>query len=350
MSTKSGITVSKEVIEKFKSLKNGGFIIKVGEDNTQLVPDTQFLAVGDNLEQNFQLINEYISKLFPDPAYIVISKSADEYIFISFIPDVAPIKQKMIYASTKNTLMLALGNEHFSKGNTFAWTGLEELTYESYKSESSNPNDGPLTADEKVLKQLNSLEDLTLSLSGFKKKLPSMHDHGPTNVSGSSSGNLLQKIDSELQLQFDELPNNAQSNQLLTFHIQDEVMTVASHKPNVKLGQLITEMDAENPDKIPQYAIYNYDNDRFCFLYSCPSGSKVKDRMIYASSKLALINHLNESLKPHNLKIDKSLEVGDLEELELSELDSSESNSAVNSDSSASRGLRFNKPKGPRRR
>ncbi|KAF6063625.1 Cofilin/tropomyosin-type actin-binding family protein [Candida albicans] len=71
-----------------------------------------------------KLINQ-ISQEFPHPSYIVISYNSNQY-FISFIPDIAPIKQKMLYASTKNSLITSLGGNKLIK--KFAWTELDELT------------------------------------------------------------------------------------------------------------------------------------------------------------------------------------------------------------------------------
>ena len=93
--------------------------------------------------------------------------------------------------------------------------------------------------------------------------------------------------------------------------------------------------------------------------------------MIYASFKNSLINHLNQLIKSTNIDddiiIDKNIEVGDLDEIELSQLQesnelihdtntngnnnsSSNSLSSNNSSLSSKNGLKFNKPKGPRRR
>lgn len=80
--------------------------------------------------------------------------------------------------------------------------------------------------------------------------------------------------------------------------------------------------------------------------------------MIYASFKNSLINHLKDKLSKSGLTIDKNLEVGDLDELELSDLQPEEqqqqqgedSESISSASSSSKAGLKFNKPRGPRRR
>lgn len=347
MSSQSGITVSSELVDAFKSMTNNALVVKISSDFTQLIPDTSYQSKSKSLKDEFEALNQHISKSHPDPAYILIPKSEQEHIFISFIPDIAPIKQKMLYASTKNTLISSLGG-NFSKHNTHAWTDLDELNHESYQAETNNV-DGPLSVDEQVLKQINEMQDLSLG-QGFKRQLASMHDNSSkSSLSLAKSSNLLVNIDDDLQDLFNDLGNNSDSNSLITFNIDQEVLKLNDSVNKVLLKDLISTLQSSNTANSPQYGIYKYSPKKHAFIYSCPSGSKVKDRMIHASTKVGLINHLNGLLNSKNLKIDKSLEVGDLNELDLSELQAEEETGNNSSDTNTT-GLRFSKPKGPRRR
>ncbi|GMG10497.1 unnamed protein product [[Candida] boidinii] len=77
--------------------------------------------------------------------------------------------------------------------------------------------------------------------------------------------------------------------------------------------------------------------------------------MVYASNKLGFINNLKNNL---NFNFAKIIEVGDADEIELSEFEisdpsSNSSESDITSDSglnSSFTKLKFAKPKGPRRR
>ncbi|EGW33114.1 uncharacterized protein SPAPADRAFT_60426 [Spathaspora passalidarum NRRL Y-27907] len=357
MSTQSGITASPELLDSFKNLKSQALIIKVSSDSTQLIPDPNYTSPTESsIESLFTSVHEHISKEFPHPSYIIISNEED-YVFISFIPDVAPIKQKMLYASTKNTLVSSLGSYNFPKNRTFAWTELDELSYSNYKKSVEDISTGPLSKDEEIIKTLNNLQDLNLSSQtsldhhGFKKELPSIHD----TASSSSSADILGKFTPELQQNFDSLKDNTSSFKLVTFNIQGDEIVLNRAETDVRLVDLIPSLtESENKEKpTPLYAVYNYHINKFAFIYSCPSGSPVRERMIYAASKVSLISHLNQILKPSNLSIDKNLEVGDLDELELSQLDiESEvpTPGSVSSTNSNRTGLKFNKPKGPRRR
>lgn len=406
MSTQSGITISSQLNDAYKNLStNSALIIKISSDSTELIPD-QIITGSDNttsttkditiLEPMFEKLINQISQEFPHPSYIVISYNSNQY-FISFIPDIAPIKQKMLYASTKNSLITSLGGNKLIK--KFAWTELDELTLNYFiksidedqgfdiKKEEEEELNLLLTEDEITLQKLNNLSLYSTTNHhhhGFKKKLPSMtNDDGSTTGSGNADQDILYKFTPELTEQLQSIienssPESSNDNDnkksLISFNIDTtkELLTLKSIDTQIEINQLIDTLNNHTSSKIsPQYILYNYQIGKLAFIYSCPSGSSVKDRMIYASFKNSLINHLNQLIKSTNIDddiiIDKNIEVGDLDEIELSQLQdanelihdtntngnnnsSSNSLSSNNSSLSSKNGLKFNKPKGPRRR
>lgn len=406
MSTQSGITISSQLNDAYKNLSaNSALIIKISSDSTELIPD-QIITGSDNttsttkditiLEPIFEKLINQISQEFPHPSYIVISYNSNQY-FISFIPDIAPIKQKMLYASTKNSLITSLGGNKLIK--KFAWTELDELTLNYFiksidddqgsniKKEKEEELNSLLTEDEITLQKLNNLSLYSTTNHhhhGFKKKLPSMtNDDGSTTGSGNADQDILYKFTPELTEQLQSIienssPESSNDNDnkksLISFNIDTtkELLTLKSIDTQIEINQLIDTLNNHTSSRIsPQYILYNYQIGKLAFIYSCPSGSSVKDRMIYASFKNSLINHLNQLIKSTNIDddiiIDKNIEVGDLDEIELSQLQdanelihdtntngnnnsSSNSLSSNNSSLSSKNGLKFNKPKGPRRR
>lgn len=408
MSTQSGITISSQLNDAYKNLStNSALIIKISSDSTELIPN-QIITGSDNttsttkditiLEPIFEKLINQISQEFPHPSYIVISYNSNQY-FISFIPDIAPIKQKMLYASTKNSLITNLGGNKLIK--KFAWTELDELTLNYFlksidddqgsnikKEEEEEELNSLLTEDEITLQKLNNLSLYSTTNHhhhhGFKKKLPSMtNDDGSTTGSGNADQDILYKFTPELTEQLQSIienssPESSNDNDnkksLISFNIDTtkELLTLKSIDTQIEINQLIDTLNNHTSSRIsPQYILYNYQIGKLAFIYSCPSGSSVKDRMIYASFKNSLINHLNQLIKSTNIDddiiIDKNIEVGDLDEIELSQLQdanelihdtntngnnnsSSNSLSSNNSSLSSKNGLKFNKPKGPRRR
>ena len=408
MSTQSGITISSQLNDAYKNLStNSALIIKISSDSTELIPN-QIITGSDNttsttkditiLEPIFEKLINQISQEFPHPSYIVISYNSNQY-FISFIPDIAPIKQKMLYASTKNSLITNLGGNKLIK--KFAWTELDELALNYFiksidddqgsnikKEEEEEELNSLLTEDEITLQKLNNLSLYSTTNHhhhhGFKKKLPSMtNDDGSTTGSGNADQDILYKFTPELTEQLQSIienssPESSNDNDnkksLISFNIDTtkELLTLKSIDTQIEINQLIDTLNNHTSSRIsPQYILYNYQIGKLAFIYSCPSGSSVKDRMIYASFKNSLINHLNQLIKSTNIDddiiIDKNIEVGDLDEIELSQLQdanelihdtntngnnnsSSNSLSSNNSSLSSKNGLKFNKPKGPRRR
>lgn len=209
------------------------------------------------------------------------------------------------------------------------------------------------------------------------------NDDGSTTGSGNADQDILYKFTPELTEQLQSIienssPESSNDNDnkksLISFNIDTtkELLTLKSIDTQIEINQLIDTLNNHTSSRIsPQYILYNYQIGKLAFIYSCPSGSSVKDRMIYASFKNSLINHLNQLIKSTNIDddiiIDKNIEVGDLDEIELSQLQesnelihdtntngnnnsSSNSLSSNNSSLSSKNGLKFNKPKGPRRR
>ncbi|RCK67181.1 Twinfilin-1 [Candida viswanathii] len=351
MSTQSGITVSQELNESFRSLPpTSALIIKISPDSTELIPDKTITS--NTSASLFADLNSHISSQFPDPAYIVISSDDqdDAKSFISFIPDVAKLRSKMLYASTRNTIINSLGS---GIGPKVAFSELDELTWDSFqKSIASDDNAADvgllLTEDEKILQGINNLS--SFGNHGYKKKLASMG--GEEDL--AKNQDILYKFDPELTAAFDGV-SSTDADKLIVFNIDlaAELVKLQTVESGVGVNQLVKVLDGANAIKSPQYSVYAYRPGSLAFIYSCPSGSAVKDRMVYAAFKNSLINHLKGKLAGAGVAIDKNLEVGDLDELELSELQSGQQEEAESVDSSSSSsktGLKFNKPKGPRRR
>lgn len=330
MSTQSGIVAAPELIEAFHSLDEP-LVVVVNDDLTQLVPDTDFNgAKGNQLESHFDAVHQYARATYPDPRYIIIpAESAGDYIFILFIPDDAHIRQKMLYALTKNTLLMSLGLGKFPKNKTFAWTDLDELTHQYYqRSISDNDTKGVMTEDERVVSTINRMENLGVG----NRQLASM----------GTQDNLLYPFEPSLKLAFGDF---TQQGQVVMFSIDvdGEQLSLQGSESSVTPESLVSVLEAQTTDDVqPQYAIYRYADDSTAFIYSCPLGSKVKQRMLYASFKQGLINHL----KQLGIDITKNIEVGDLDELETTQFKPAPH--SAKDDNKV--GLKFSKPRGPRRR
>lgn len=395
MSTQSGITVSSKLADVFKTKSSSTpIVIKISSDSTELIPAeiNNETSTTTSISSSIAQLNKYLSQTFPEPAYIsfpydssegnnegnddgnsTLAQSQPQKIFISFIPDSAPIKQKMLYASTKNTLLTSLGSSQFAY--KFAWTELDEVT-EDYLTRSINDEKngenrgvkGLKTEKEEIVENINQQSYYARTGLGFKRELASM-----SSRTSGSTGDILYAFDEKLKLEFENLKESKlEVGTVVIFNINmaSEVIELHEKINKVNVDGLINKLESNVASLKPSYILYKYEQSKVAFIYTCPSGSSVKDRMVYAASKNSLISHLkNEYFNGDDVVLDKNLEVGDLNELEVSELESdfgneeskqsrgatpsshsSSSLSSANNQSANNTGLRFNKPKGPRRR
>lgn len=342
MSTQSGIIASSELLARFQNLVDQTLLVTVSDDQTQLVEDESYVQpTSFDLTSVFKGLHNHFSRIYPQPGYAIFPRpNSKDFVFIAFIPDLAPIRQKMLYASTKNTLIQQMGSGAFGKKYILAFTELEELTPDNYDRATRSSSDPTLlTSNEIVLQNIDRLQALSVSQaspSAFKKELPSMH---------GGAGSLLFEIEEGL----DKMLRQDLHKQLVMINVNaNEHLVLTSHVSDVSLDALIKTACLEldfYPSPSPLYIMYGYAPSKVAFIYLCPSGSKVRDRMLYATSKKGLISHLKSKyFSPSQLE--KVLEVGDLDEIDLSVLEV-----GPTQESAAPRtSLKFTKPKGPRRK
>lgn len=342
MSTQSGIVASKKLLDRFQTLDNNTLVVTVSDDQKHLEEDESYVQpASSDLPSLFGALNDHFTKIYPQPGYAIFPRpqSAD-FVFIAFIPDLAPIRQKMLYASTKNTLIQQIGSGSFGKKYILALTELEELTPEHYAHATRSGTDPSLlTSDERVLQNINLLQTLSVSQdpqSAFKKELPSMHGRGGNSLLFKVEETLDKALRQDMHRRVVVVSIDASEHLVLTTEVTDVSVDALIDTTRLALG---------GSDVGPLYIIYGYAPSKIAFVYLCPSGSKVRDRMVYAANKKGLISHLQSEYFSAN-QLDKVLEVGDLDELDISGLEA-----APLPESTAPKpSLRFTKPKGPRRR
>lgn len=324
MSTQSGITVSSDLLQSFQQLDHDFLVIKINQDSTELIVDPEAPKTNHSFDKRFNSLLSYVESIHPHPVYIVLTIEEDprKYAFISFIPDIAHIRDKMLYASTRNTILQELGSNNIDKNYVFAWSELEEIDLNHFKSlQASNSKNSQVLSEEETLKKLETLDSVQ---AGYSKPLASM-----------SGNQLLFKFDDELTSEL-----NNPEHKLVLFKIgSDETFKLVNSLTDIDIDALVETVESVDTQLSPRFIVYNYIDDKYSLIYSCPSGSKVRDRMIYASNKQGLTSFLKTKLD-----LDKVLEVGDMEELDIHELKPATEQALSNL------GLRFNKPKGPRRR
>ena len=292
----SGISVSQELHLAFNDLvsspRQRGIIAAIKAET--LVPQSSIPASSDFLSD--------LSSLAPvlsesQATYIILRRhdnAADGYVAVTYVPDSASVRQKMLFASTRLTLVRELGTERFRE-QVFV-TEQKELTKEGWeRHEASGALKAPLTEEEETLKGVKDAEAEARGGTGGRqletggKLTMAMTDEARTSLESlkeNPAGTLVQLVRHSLKSKTYEDAETAKSIDIKT----EKIELVDTRSVNAEaLSSSISEA-------APRYSFYNYSHTSngseqvsLIFIYTCPSGSKVKERMLYAASKRALV-------------------------------------------------------------
>ncbi|SCU89897.1 LAME_0E06062g1_1 [Lachancea meyersii CBS 8951] len=320
MSNQSGITANEALLSQIGSLINdtssGAVVVaEISLDNTTV----GLHSVLPSLEKLRDFASQNV-----EPLYFFIREGSG-IIFVSYVPETSPVRAKMLYASTKNTVLRQVGSNHVSQQLLLSLP--EELTSETWSSLGSGEN-APLTEAEQISSSISEQQQLEHARGG----------HQLVSQTGGTSHTLSFKISSG-----QPIPDLLEKYNLLIFSINlaKEQVEVLETTQISETSQIISFLRSDHPT----YNLYN-SQGKLHFIYSCPSGSKVKERMLYASNKSGFITHLADVDK---LTLDSVSEIGDASELELSKLDHPTAK-VLDTSKPAPGQLKFSRPKRPGRR
>ncbi|GAB1517727.1 Twinfilin-1 [Rhizoctonia solani] len=334
MSASSGIGVSPELSSAFASAvaSQSTRFIKVKIQNESLVPDgtipTGSGGFIDDLPQLQDILEDDI------PAYILAYTEGSKWLFISYVPDTAKVRDKMVYASSRGALTKALGDQKF-KDNIFA-TSKDDLTPEAYQAHQRHlAAPKPLTARERELEEIRAAERASSAAyegAGVRQ-----------SIVGSRAG---MKWSDELG----DALRDLQPGRLVVISIDPtKEELILKDTKDVSLDDVPGALPASEP----AYGLYSWAQEEgasphIVFTYTCPSSSPVKYRMLYSSGVASLVNDVKAQA---GITVAKRLESSDPTELDLawlrSELASPGSGTTSPADDSKKP---FAKPRGPARR
>jgi len=108
--------------------------------------------------------------------YIILRRhdAAPRLVAVTYVPDAAPVRQKMLFAATRLTLVRELGSEHFRE--TIFATTADELTGRGFERHDAHARlDAPLTEEERSLGEVKRAEQEAGSGTGQKEIHLSSH-------------------------------------------------------------------------------------------------------------------------------------------------------------------------------
>ncbi|KAF9483870.1 actin depolymerizing protein [Pholiota conissans] len=347
MSALSGINVSSDLATKFADAvqsKSTRFI-KVSIENESLVHDISVPITG-SLEEDLARFQDDGIISNDSPCYILVKldSPSPDWMTISYVPDAAKVRDKMLYASTRLPLLKSLGTTLFTD-SIFA-SSKADFSAESYASHlRHNAAPHPLSAREQEIADLRAAESETVNYEGSGARA----SHIGTGVGLNWS--------EEVENSVKELGRGSGSAiVVITINPQTETLALFTAEEITvdALGKTL-------PQTEPSYAFFALPHPKgqnggreIIFIYSCPSVSPIKHRMLYSSGSTTTYQaakHLLASLTPTVTLATRKIETSDPKELDEAYLITELGLSLID-DSTAAANLpkAFARPKGPPRR
>ena len=183
----------------------------------------------------------------------------------------------MLFASTRLSLVRELGTERFR--DSLSVTEVKELEKEEWeKHEASGELKAPLTEEEETLRGVREAE--AEARGGTQGRKLETGGHFALSLSMEAKGALegfVRGGENLLQLRID---------------VGTETIELASTTSIVSPQDLSSAISGTEP----RYTFFKYthslsgsEESPIVFIYTCPSGSKIKERMVYASTKQGFV-------------------------------------------------------------
>ncbi|KAK0747337.1 hypothetical protein B0T21DRAFT_405975 [Apiosordaria backusii] len=305
----SGISASQELVSQFSDFlasdSHFGLLVTISAEKLQplqLLTSSPGASFADNVNS---LLKPHIK---PNEALYVILRrypSSPALLGVTYVPDTAPVRQKMLFASTERTLVRELGTEHFRE--TFFATTPEELTPAGFdKHDAHSAIEAPLTEEERSLGAVRKAEQEAGQGTGTREIHLSQNLATPIAEDaldalkelGSGSGRSLVMLKINPQTESVELvPDNSNPSS-----VAELLQVISSTEPRFTFYRFTHTHNGEESSPL-------------LFFYTCPAspGTKaIKFRMMYPLMKRAV---LAAAEKEAELKPLKRFEVEEVDEL-----------------------------------
>ncbi|KAK9569981.1 Twinfilin-1, variant 2 [Aspergillus fumigatus] len=336
----SGIAVSSELHDAFNNFSSDSSIfclpVTITEESLTPLSPIRFSSPG----AFYPSLSQLSSVLQPKtPLYLLFRRpesGSSSLCALTYIPSNAPVRAKTLFASTRATLVRELGSEKFA--TTIFATEEEEITSEEAWRERDAEKKGSgskgdfrredLMGDkERELEAVRRAEEEARSgtpgrdigiggsfaRGGFGSGVQSgmrmtVDDDVKSALEGLQDGGLVQLVRSlECGAEFGSLKDfiislivNYEFCEIQAIDIPSETFKLAAAESGIDANSVQTHISSSSP----RYTFYHYpETDTVFFIYTCPSGSSIKERMLYASSRMYALRVADEQ----GLKISKKV-------------------------------------------
>ncbi|KAI1098202.1 actin depolymerizing protein [Jackrogersella minutella] len=307
----SGISASQELISKFNTLLADtslfGLLVTITSESLTPLDTLPRSSPSSDFSAD---ISKLAPHLKPDQAlYILLRRydTAPYLIAVSYVPDAAKVRQKMLFASTRLTLIRELGSEHFRE--TIFATSADELSAAGFEKHDRHAQlEAPLTEEERTLGEVKRAEAEAGAGTGIRE------------IHLSKTMNMPVATDALVAL---SALGREEGSGLVMLKINPET-EVVELVPDSSTPSTITELVHTISSTEPRFTFFRYkstpprggdENNVILFFYTCPPspGTKaIKFRMMYPLMKRAV---LQVATTEAGLQIEKKFEVEDPSEI-----------------------------------
>ncbi|GAB1210409.1 hypothetical protein APSETT445_009201 [Aspergillus pseudonomiae] len=227
------------------------------------------------------------------PIYLLLRRpesGSSSLVALTYIPSNAPVRAKTLFASTRATLVRELGSEKFAS-TVFATEEDEIVGQEAWKERDAEKNGSSKSRsqrEELMGEKERELEAVRRAEDEARSGTPG-RDIGIGGSFARRNGSIGAPSSMQYKMPVDDEAKNAlrslQPGDLvqLAIDIPRETFVLAG----VENGTVPSSVESHISPSSPRYTFYHYpDTDVVIFVYTCPSGSSIKERMLYASSRM----------------------------------------------------------------
>ncbi|KAL7903087.1 hypothetical protein HDV64DRAFT_237945 [Trichoderma sp. TUCIM 5745] len=307
----SGISASEELQKAFSSLlaTPSDFALLVTIERETLTPVQTIAGTSSDFGQNLSVLEPFIK---PDVAlYAILRRYEDspKFVAVTYVPDAAKVRQKMLFASTRLTLTRELGTEHFRE--TPFMTMAHELTEKGFKAhDAHNALEAPLTEEEKTLGDVKRAEQEAGSGTAIRE----IH----------LSKSLSMPVNEDAIAAMKEVAEGQKAAATLVSCAATERVELATD--SLDTSSLTSLIKSISPVE-PRFTFYRFTHTHegteqtpVLFFYTCPAtaGNKaIKSRMLYPLMKRAVLTIAEQDA---GITLEKKFEVEDPSELTEEEI------------------------------
>ncbi|XP_005092256.1 twinfilin-2-A [Aplysia californica] len=302
MSHQTGITANSELRTFLASSKDGSVrLIKVAIEDEELV-------YADSSAPNGSWEDDYDALVLPlldekMPCFILYrfdsqNSAGYEWLFISWSPDFAAVRQKMLYAATRATMKSQFGGGQI-KDELFG-TVVSDVNLSGYRKHvQAAQAPAPLTMAEEELKLIKQNE---------------VNAHIHVETKSQTMQGVAFPLTPDAENAVVTFRDGAINYVQLCLDLEKEVVEAAS-SDTIRVNQLISRVPTESA----RYHMFRFSHthegdamDSVVFIYSMPGYKcSIRERMLYSSCKAPLCDQLAAA----GIEIEKKIEVDDPSEL-----------------------------------